>query len=158
MIKREKIRTISMILFVIYMVVLVYFLLLSDNFGRTNVYQEYNYNLIPFKEIKRFIVYRRSLSPMTVFVNLFGNVLAFMPFGALIRWVRNKKTTCMQAVFYTFSFSLCVELLQLITKAGICDVDDLILNTFGGFLGYMLYLMLRGINKRREKNGNQKGL
>ena len=124
------------------MMILVYFLLLSDGFGRMNGYTEFRYNLVPFQEIIRFVKYRDYIDFFSVIVNLFGNVVAFMPFGALIRWVINRKVRWYQAVLYTFLFSLCVELLQLVAKVGVFDVDDLILNTLGGMIGFLVYYVL----------------
>ena len=148
--KRKIIRVISRVFFVFYMVVLVYFLLLSDGFGRMERYSEYRYNLVPFQEIMRFVKYRAQLDDLQVLINLLGNIAAFMPFGALIRWVLNRKVRWYQAVFYTFLFSLCVELLQLTARVGVFDVDDLILNTIGGLFGFILYYLLLRINKRSE--------
>ncbi len=150
--KRKIITIISRICFVIYMMILVYFLLLSDGFGRMNGYTEFRYNLVPFQEIIRFVKYRDYIDFFSVIVNLFGNVVAFMPFGALIRWVINRKVRWYQAVLYTFLFSLCVELLQLVAKVGVFDVDDLILNTLGGMIGFLVYYVLLLINRRRERN------
>ena len=150
--KRKIITIISRICFVIYMMILVYFLLLSDGFGRMNGYTEFRYNLVPFQEIIRFVKYRDYIDFFSVIVNLFGNVVAFMPFGALIRWVINRKVRWYQAVLYTFLFSLCVELLQLVAKVGVFDVDDLILNTLGGMIGFLVYYVLLLINRRREQN------
>lgn len=150
--KRKRIRFISVILFVIYMLALIYFLLLSDGFGRTGGYTEYHFNLIPLKEIKRFVVYWRAIdNPFMVLINLLGNVVAFVPFGALIRWVINRKLRWYQAVLYTFFFSLCVELLQLVAKVGVFDVDDIILNTLGGLIGFWVYYILLLMNRRREQ-------
>ena len=42
-------------------------------------------------------------------------------------------------VLFSCEFSLLVELTQLIARTGSFDVDDLILNTFGGLIGYILY-------------------
>lgn len=151
MIKRKIIRVISRICFFLYMIILVYFLFLSDGFGRTSGYREYRYNLVPFREIVRFIKYRENLNIVLVAVNLQGNVLAFMPFGALIRWVINRKVRWYQAMEYTFLFSFCVELVQLVTKVGVFDVDDLILNTMGGLFGFFVYYFLLLINKKREE-------
>ncbi|MCM1157490.1 MAG: VanZ family protein [Bacteroidales bacterium] len=148
--KRKIIRRISRICFVIYMIVLVYLLLLSDGFGRSQG-SEFRYNLIPFKEIIRFIRYRDYIDFASVMINLFGNVAAFMPFGALIRWVLDRKTRWFQAVGYTFLFSFCVELLQLAARVGVFDVDDLILNTLGGLLGFLVYYLLLLINRRSER-------
>ncbi len=150
--KRKKIRQISRVLFVIYMGVLVYFLLLSDGFSRIEGYSQYRLNLVPFQEIIRFVRYRERLGFMSV-INLLGNVAAFMPFGALIRWVLDRKVRWYQAVGYTFLFSLSVELLQLVARVGVFDVDDLLLNTLGGFLGFLVYYVLLVMNRRREENG-----
>lgn len=148
--KRKIIRIISRICFVLYMIVLVYFLLLSDGFGRMDGYSDYRYNLIPFQEIIRFVKYRKYIDFMSVVINLAGNVVAFMPFGALIRWVVNRRVRWFQVVLYTFLFSLCVELLQLVAKVGVFDVDDLLLNTLGGLLGFWVYYLLLLINRKRE--------
>ncbi|MGN0439064.1 MAG: VanZ family protein [Lachnospiraceae bacterium] len=153
----KRIHVVSVILFYFYMLALVYFLLLSDGFGRLSVYEEYHYNLIPFREIKRFILYWKAIDNIfLVVMNLFGNVLAFIPFGALIRWVINRSVKWYQVVGYTFLLSLSVEILQLIAKVGVFDIDDLILNTFGGLVGFWIYYFLRSIDHRRRKDDKRK--
>ena len=158
---RKKFRILCLILFVIYVLAIIYFLLLSDIYGRTEGYLDYRYNLIPFLEIKRFIhsaISGGSIHFRDVCINLIGNVVAFVPFGALVRWVRNKKTGAFVAILYTFLFSLCIELVQLVTKVGVFDVDDLILNTLGGLLGFWIYYILLLINRRSEQNAERKCL
>lgn len=150
--KRKIIRRFSRLFFIIYMALLVYFLLLSDGFGRLEGYSMYRYNLVPFQEIIRFVKYREYIDFVSVVINLLGNVVAFMPFGALIRWVLDRKVRWFQAVGYTFLFSLCVELLQLVAKVGVFDVDDLLLNTLGGLLGFFVYYLLVLINRRSERH------
>lgn len=150
MTKREIIRIISRICFFIYMVMLVYFLFLSDGFGRYPGHGDYAYNLVPFQEIKRFLFNWNVVGPLMASINLIGNVVAFMPFGALIRWVLNRRVRWFQAALYTFLFSLCVELVQLVTRVGVFDVDDIILNTIGGLLGFAVYYILLLINRRSE--------
>ena len=149
--KRKIIRIISRILFCIYMVFLVYFLFLSDDFGRNIGRGSYAYNLIPFQEIKRFILYWDTIGPMMSCINLLGNIVAFMPFGALIRWVLNRRVRWYEATIYTFIFSLEVEFIQFIGRIGVFDVDDIILNTLGGFLGFIVYYILLLINRRSER-------
>jgi len=46
-------------------------------------------------------------------------------------------------------FSLCVEILQLPFYDRVSDVDDLILNSLGFLLGYMLYLLVRALKERK---------
>lgn len=154
--KRRMIRAISRVCFVVYMACLVYFLLLSDGFGRIEGYSGYRYNVVPFQEIMRFIRYRDYIDFMSVVINLLGNVVAFMPFGALIRWVVDRKMHWYQAMGYTFLFSLSVELLQLVAKVGVFDVDDLILNTLGGLIGFWGYYILLLINRRKERYDERK--
>jgi glycopeptide antibiotics resistance protein len=40
-------------------------------------------------------------------------------------------------------FSFAVEVVQLVLKLGCFDVDDLILNTVGGLIGYLIYVCMR---------------
>lgn len=138
---RKFIRVMSVIAFLVYMVILIYFVFLSDGFSRDTGYTEYRYNLVPFLEIKRFMT-SSSLSLGVVITNMAGNVAAFVPFGALFRWVRNKKIGWFKTTFITFLFSLLIETIQLITRVGVFDVDDLILNTLGGLIGYIVYIIL----------------
>lgn len=156
---RKRFRIVCLTFFILYVIAIIYFLLLSDIYGRTGGYSDYRYNLIPFLEIKRFIssaVHGGSIQYVDIFINLIGNVVAFIPFGALIRWVRNQKTGFLVAVLYTFLFSLAIELIQLFTKVGVFDVDDLILNTCGGAIGYICYRILRAIDRRRYQDGEKK--
>ena len=56
--KKQKL---GWVLFIVYMAAVVYFMFFAESFDRPDVRQEYHYNLILFKEIKRFIIYRDQL-------------------------------------------------------------------------------------------------
>ena len=75
-----------MITFALYLIALVYFLFFSESYGRTVVANTYHYNLIPFKEIRRFWDNRALLGAQVVFTNLFGNVIAFMTRSESTAW------------------------------------------------------------------------
>jgi glycopeptide antibiotics resistance protein len=134
---------------------MIYFLIISDNFGRGHGYDVRRYNLNPFSEIIRFVKYRNYMSTTSVMLNLIGNVVAFMPFGMLIRWARNKKTGVLAALIYSMMFSSLIEVAQFITKLGVFDVDDIIMNTVGGMLGYLVYVLLAAHDKRRRKHNEK---
>ena len=68
------------IIFALYIFFLLYFLIFSEIYGRSGVMQDYHYNITPFQEIERFWKYREQLGLMS-YINLFGNVLIFVPFG-----------------------------------------------------------------------------
>ncbi len=65
---------------------LAYFLFFSEDFGRgSHLQEEYAYNLVPFKEIRRFIVYWHVVGIRSFLLNIVGNVVGFMPFGFFFR-------------------------------------------------------------------------
>ena len=113
--------------------------------GRSFEGRTYHYNLVLFKEIRRFIVYRDILGYRAVFLNIFGNVAAFLPFGFFLPEIWRQVGRWYTMIVLSFTTSLCIELMQLVTKVGSFDVDDLLLNTIGGYLGYLLFRTARGV-------------
>ncbi len=135
---RKKLRILGRLLFIIYIAFLVYFLLLSEMYGRTELRTDYSYNLELFKEIMRFWEYREVLGTKVVMMNLVGNVAIFIPFGFILPWA-SRYTNFLQTTCFTLLFSLLIECVQLVTKIGSFDVDDLLLNTIGGCIGYITF-------------------
>ena len=129
------------VLFLIYVAGLCYFLFFAENYGRVFGQENYRYNLVPFKEIERFWTYRRELG-IHSFYNLVGNVFIFMPAGFFIPLLWENKKGFLFTVCVTFQMSLLVEALQLVLRVGSFDVDDLLLNTLGGVLGYILLILV----------------
>ena len=145
---RKRILT---ILYVLYLCLLFYFLFFSEGFGRTGTSVEYRYNLALFREIKRFYRYRYILGNRAFFINVFGNVIAFMPMGFLQPLLSDRQRRKILVVLNCFIVSLLVETIQLVFKIGCFDVDDMILNTLGGSLGYLCFWVARKWKKRRNE-------
>ncbi|MBQ9156109.1 MAG: VanZ family protein [Eubacterium sp.] len=141
---RKRIGKLSLLLFVIYALIVIYFVLFSDRLGRVDGYDTYRYNLVPLQEIRRFITYRDNVSGGAFLLNLIGNLLVFFPIGFLIPIFRTKNTGFFRILIDSFLFTLGIELVQLFTRVGVFDVDDLLLNTLGGLLGYMAYRIALG--------------
>lgn len=75
------------------------------------------------------------------------NVIMMMPFGFLLPLV--KKQNLLSCLFWTFLFSLGIELTQpLINGFRAADITDLITNTIGGLLGYFLYLAFKPLTNK----------
>lgn len=109
--------------------------------------------LIPFCFIMDFIkhssldignihTYFQAMKGSYFYIPAF-NILLTMPFGMFLRYYF--KCSMKKTVFYTFLLSLFFELTQLtglyfIYPRGyrLFDVDDLLLNTLGGFTGFLL--------------------
>ena len=143
----RRLRVFGKILFILYIAFIVYFLLFSDLYGRTGPRTQYSYNLILFKEIKRFWNYREQLGFFAVASNLLGNVVIFLPFGFFLP-MASVYRNFFSAVFYSFGLSLCVEIFQLLTMVGSFDVDDILLNTVGGAVGYFVFMICAAIRRR----------
>jgi len=142
---KKKNRILGKILFILYIAFLFYFLIFSDWYGRVGEPGEYRYNLELFREIKRFWTYREQLG-MIAYENLFGNIIIFMPFGFFMPMASKFKSFFL-TVLYSFGLSLCVEIFQLITRVGSFDVDDLLLNTIGGMLGYIAFVICNALRR-----------
>lgn len=150
---RKRRRFVAGILFLIYFIVLFYFLFFSEEMGRTYSERSYHYNLVLFKEINRFINYRKVLGMKAVILNIAGNVAAFVPFGVFLPIFSEESRKLWRAVLYSFELSLLVEVLQLVTRVGSFDVDDLLLNTVGGLLGFLLYTITVHIFGKGKDSG-----
>lgn len=147
--KREKrFRALGKVLFVLYIIFLIYFLCFSEWYGRVGTTEEYRYNLELFKEIKRFIEYREELGMFAVFTNLFGNILIFVPYGFFVA-MASRRRGFWKTFIYSFGLCFGVEIFQLVTRVGSFDVDDILLNTLGGVLGYIIFSIGHFISARR---------
>lgn len=142
-------KAVMKLLFIIYMCVLVYVVFFSEAMGRTPQ-DGYVYNLTPLKEIKRFMKYIWDNDALgrAARLNIFGNIIAFIPFGIYLPYTSESKLGFISTFLYTFSLSLTIELVQLITKVGSCDVDDIILNALGGVIGYILWYIYTKLRKK----------
>ena len=143
-------RRVGKILFVLYIIFVFYFLLISEIYGRIDKMQEYHYNLVLFREIKRFWNYREQLGMFATATNLLGNVLIFLPFG-LFMAMASRYRSFLNTLIYSFALSLTIELSQLFMKVGCFDVDDLLLNTIGGILGFITFLICNVIRRNYAK-------
>lgn len=148
--KRKQYRILGKVLFSLYIIFVFYFLLISEIYGRTGEMQEYHYNLILFQEIGRFWNYREQLGMFATAANLLGNVLIFLPFGFFMP-MASRRRSFLATSFYSLALSLVVEISQLLLKVGCFDVDDLLLNTIGGMLGYITFTVCNVIRRNNAK-------
>lgn len=109
--------------------------------------QDHNYglsNFIPFKEIFRYKIGSRLFIK-----NIIGNILLFLPYGYFAAdYLKSKKLSLI--CFLTMIVSFTIELVQL-NIGRTFDIDDIILNTIGGMLGYFLYRLLENIKVKLPK-------
>ncbi|MEI5909538.1 VanZ family protein [Bacillus spongiae] len=93
-------------------------------------------NLIPFQSIYGSLSHDYFMVPLR---NIGGNILLFVPLGFIIP-LRFKLSKLSKVLFVGFSVSLTVEIIQFLWLPGRSpDVDDLILNTLGALIGFLIF-------------------
>ena len=114
---------------------IVYILCLFQIVTSQDVSGVHGVNVTLFKELTRYHV-----GSTLFYRNIIGNIIMFIPFGFFTSYYLklDKKRT----IFYlTLIVAVFIELIQL--KIGRAfDVDDIILNTVGSFIGYFLYRVM----------------
>ena len=121
--------------------------------------------LIPFAFIGDIIENANEITNFNTFINFFKNssvyvvlfnIVLTIPFGMYLRYYF--KCSLKKTFFLSFLLSLFFELTQLSglyfiypRPYRLFDVDDLILNTLGGVLGYFILGLFKGILPSREK-------
>lgn len=132
-------------LFGAYSLFMIY--LLFFGFNRSSRPEQRMYNVIPFKTISSYIVNYSHYNFGTWFINLFGNVGAFVPFGFLIPFLFRKVNKWAQITLLFLGLLLTVETLQFIFRVGSFDVDDILLNVLGGWIGFAIFKIYRGLRR-----------
>jgi len=99
----------------------------------------------------RFTADQINLLPFSREINIgvyFLNVLLFVPFGFILPFFGPNINKLKYTVLSGFSFSLLIELSQLFNNRR-TDVDDLITNTLGTLIGYLLFSVFIRVTKRK---------
>jgi len=83
-------------------------------------------------------------------LNVWGNILMFIPLGLYFADFL-KKFSFWKLLGCIMGTSLAIEIIQYIFKRGVSDIDDLLLNTAGGVIGIIIYLVCKVIVKEKER-------
>lgn len=105
-------------------------------------------NLVPFKDL-----WDSNLSVSFNKTSIIGNIILFVPFGVLLKLLLSEqKHNILKSVLIVLAASLLIESTQYIARIGVSDINDLILNTAGGFLGILMSAMLiKWVGKNKAK-------
>jgi glycopeptide antibiotics resistance protein len=109
------------------------------------------YNLVPFKTIGNYIKASSHINQDIWITNLFGNVLAFLPLGFFLPLLFIRINGFWKTLGAVFITTASVEIIQFMTKVGSFDIDDIILNTLGGALGYLIFKMIFSILRKKGR-------
>ena len=142
----RKHRNLNIALFCIYGAIMLW--LLFDRVGGIEGMPYWsqiraNLNLEPFHTIRLFLkVLDSQVYSASAIINLGGNVIMFIPLGFFLPLVFPALGKFWRTILATALIIIAVELTQLFTLLGSCDIDDLILNVVGAAIGYGLFKCL----------------
>ena len=92
-------------------------------------------NMIPFVNLMDYPKLSEAM------LNFIGNTTMFIPIGIIWPIVFKELNTHKKVIAAGVGFSLCIEILQLPFYDRVTDIDDLILNSLGFVVGYIIYLL-----------------
>ncbi|MDQ0243350.1 glycopeptide antibiotics resistance protein [Bacillus fengqiuensis] len=103
-----------------------------------------NWNLEPFSTILFYL--SGKVAPLVAFYNLAANIGLFIPYGIFLMIRKERASLPAKKLFYGALFGISIiELTQFLTRRGSLDIDDLLLNLVGVYLGYILFPVFKRV-------------
>ncbi len=163
--EQNKFTVIIKVSFIIYIILLLRFVVFKytiqdsitilNNLNMGKFHQHLGMaNFKPFLTINKYIdiwEYKNSLNT-TIFLNLFGNIIAFIPLGIYLPLSHKLFKSLLVIPIISLLVPITIESLQLITTLGSFDIDDIILNSIGIMIGYLCYTLISLIYKLIKKS------
>ncbi|WP_338627180.1 VanZ family protein [Clostridium baratii] len=119
-----------------FIIVYILFLIAITFFKAKLHYHSYTINPIDsFMEIKR--------DRLGGIINIFGNLLMYVPIGIYIKEKLNQRNNI--AILCFIIYITFVEVIQMLTKTGTFDTNDIIMNTLGFIIGFSIYNKYKNI-------------
>lgn len=87
------------------------------------------------------------------------NILLFIPLGSFLPCIWKKYEALRKTALFGITFSLIIELTQLFSINRVTDIDDLMMNTIGALIGWVIFKLLKEhisklLNKASVQNTN----
>lgn len=101
-------------------------------------------NIVPFKWIKESY----SHSSIDLLLNLGGNIALFVPFGLSLPLCFKKIRRLSIVIFIGTSTSILIEFIQMLIPNRWSDIDDIILNSLGMTVGYIIFTLFHRITNK----------
>jgi glycopeptide antibiotics resistance protein len=121
-----------LILYTVAMLILLFF--------RPNEQGYNSMNLVPFSTVMFYLSGKGNW--LISFYNLAANIGLFIPYGIYLKLNNFPQLKAWVISLLTIA---CIEFLQFVSQRGSLDIDDLMLNLLGVFLGYWLYPLFKRV-------------
>ena len=130
-------------LFLLYLAVLLRITVFRSDFGSHPLFADGVVIWVPFVNL-----FKTLQNSVGYFLYLFvGNLIWFVPFGLLVPLLTGTGSV---TIFWAFLLSMTIEILQFVFGTGFTEVEDVILNTLGTAMGYVVYWWFHRIYQRRH--------
>ena len=145
-IDKNKLKKITYSILLIFYIIMILNMTIFDRHMHTFVWQGWDYyykyggiNIIPFRTILMYFIDIKQYWPRLFIINIFGNILVFMPIQYFMIKVFGKLSFKKYLLIDIIMISL-IEILQFVTSCGSLDIDDLILNVLGMSIVYVIIM------------------
>ena len=101
-------------------------------------------NLVPFQMFKIY----KTLDKQVV-----GNFVMLLPLGIYLPLMYKRIKSFFPVAIVSLLVSVSIELMQLVTSYRSTDIDDVILNTSGACVGFILFVIIRAIVTKKPVAG-----
>ena len=142
--KRRTIEKWALALYALGMLVLLFHREVPESTAPYLTQLSSHINLSPLRTIRLYwglLSHPRPPLVRLAVINLAGNIVLFIPLGYLLPSLFPKLRRLRRSLLVCAGIICLVELCQMVTLLGTCDVDDLILNLLGCAIGYGLHFL-----------------
>lgn len=138
---KRRWKVVLWVVFLLYIGVLLRITVFRSSFGSYPLCSHGQIALVPFVGLIQ--IFHNSVG---MFLYLFvGNLVWFVPLGVMLPVLtKARKAT----ILWGLGLSLYIEVSQYVFGTGVSEVEDLILNTAGTGIGYLVYLGGRRLYQR----------
>ena len=138
---------ILLVMLAMYLAHLFYVIMSPTYFFRRFAFSAERLNLVPFRALREWLAHP---------FNFFGNIILFLPVGffeVLLHPGFPRKRQILRSVAVSAGLSLILEFAQFFNYR-VPDIDDIILDTIGGFIGCLLCILLQKTGFDRTRVGH----
>lgn len=108
-------------------------------------------NLIPFQTFVSFSRIAGQGNFLWSLSNILGNSLVFLPFGYLLALLNRPKGSKLKIILLSALLSLFFETSQYVFYLGSADIDDLLLNVLGAYIGILCFKLLSALCRKDQR-------
>lgn len=127
----------------------IWFVVVSTFLSRERLYDTYQYNLNLFWQIREIALSNTLYDKLVYIRYVLYNFLMLLPVGCLMPII-TKRGKLIISFLTGFFISAIIEMMQLLFMRGLFELDDIIYNTLGVLVGYLLYRLCEVLFKQAK--------